>query len=260
MTEKTNYSFDTGPIAMALIMAAILFSAAFYFAPVKQQLLQQQAPQQHVLSVSADASKEVTPDKVETVFSVVSRGQDPTAIQTENDAKIQQITSAMTALGIPAENIKTVGYSLDRWTEYNDTQKKYVDLGYQLTSTLRVVSYDVSQAGKMVKGAVSNGANDVSGITFSLADSTQKKLYNSLLQDAAASAKGKADAMANAAGTQVKSLYSMSEGYNYVAPVANYDYRAMGVDSKAGAAPEVAISAGLVKVSATVNAQYEIAG
>ncbi|MFA6489562.1 MAG: SIMPL domain-containing protein [Candidatus Micrarchaeia archaeon] len=259
MTEKPNYSLDTGPIAMALIMAAILFSSAFYFAPSKTQILSQQN-QLHLLSVSADASKEVTPDKVEIIFSVVSRGADPTAIQVENDAKLKQITAAIAALGVPTENIKTVGYSLDRWQEYNETQKKYVDMGYQLSNSLRVVSYDVTQAGKIVKGAVQNGANDISGITFSLADSTQKKLYNSLLQDAAASAKGKADAMATSAGVKIASLSSMNEGYNYVAPVANYNYRDMAMEAKAGAAPEVSISAGLVKVIATVNAQYEIAG
>lgn len=261
MSEKPNYSFDTGPVAMAFIVAAILFSSAFYFAPGKSQTLLQQNPQQHILSVSADSSKEVPPDKVEITFSVVSRGTDPSAIQVENDAKLKQITSAIAALGVPAENIKTVGYSLDKWSEYNKTQEAYVDKGYQLSNSLRVVSYDVSQAGKIVKGAVQNGANDVSGIQFSLADATQKKLYNSLLQDAAASAKGKADAMASAAGVKIASLSSMSEGYSYVAPMANYDYRNLAMEASGGAkVPEVSISAGLVKVVATVNAQYEIAG
>ena len=260
MTEKSSYSFDTGPIAMALIVAAILFSSAFYFAPGKQQILQQQNPEQHLLSVSADSSKEVSPDKVEITFSVYSKGIDPAAIQIENDAKIRQITSAVSALGVPAENIKTVGYSLDRWSEYNETSKQYEDRGYQLTNSLRVVSYNVSQAGKIVGGAVQNGANEVSGISFSLADATQKTIYNSLLNSAAATAKGKADAMATAAGVKIAGLSSMSEGYNYVQPMANYDYKAMVGASAGVPAPEVSISAGLMKVTATVNAQYDVAG
>lgn len=259
MTDKTNYSFDTGPIAMALIVAAILFSAAFFFAPSKQQLIQQQNPQQHMLSVSADASKEVAPDKVEITFAVVSRGADPAAVQLDNDAKLRQVKSTLIALGVPEANIKTVGYSLDRWSEYNKTLETYVDRGYQLSNSLRVVSYNVSLAGKIVNGAVANGANDVSGINFMLADATQKSLYNSLLQDAAASAKGKADAMASAAGVKIASLSSMSEGYSYVQPMANYNFKD-SVASGAAPAPEVSISAGLVKVTATVNAQYELAG
>ena len=259
MAEK-QYSLDTGPIALALIVAAVLFSAAFFYAPGKSTVISPN-PQIHMLSVSADASQEITPDKVEIVFSVVSRGPDPGAIQVENDAKLRQIQESLSALGVPAENIKTVGYSLDRWSEYNKTLETYVDLGYQLTNSVRVVSYDVTKAGTIVKQAVQNGANDVSGIQFSLADATQKSLYNSLLQKASASAKGKAESMASAAGVQIKSLSSMSEGYNYVQPMANFDYRSMAMEAKAGgAAPDVSISAGLVKVSASVSAQYEIAG
>ena len=259
MAEKQN-ALGMGPVALALIIAAVLFSAAFYYAPGKSTILSQN-PQIHTLSVSADAGQEVAPDKVEITFSVYTNGTDPAAIQAENDAKIKEITAAVSALGVPEENIKTIGYSLDPWQEYNKTTEAYEDRGYQLTNSLRVVSYNVSQAGKVVAGAVQNGANDVSGISFSLADATQKSLYNSLLQQASSSAKGKAESMASAAGVKILDLSSMSEGYNYVQPMANFDYAAMGAEAKApSAAPEVSISAGLVKVSASVSAQYEIAG
>lgn len=270
MAGKSDYAFDTGPIAMALIVAAILLSSAFYFAPGKEPL-QSQGAQQRLIYVSADATREVAPDKVEITFSVYTKGADPGAIQAENDAKVRGVRAALLAIGIPPENIKTAGYSLDRWFEYNKSGEKelgpnyqppqYVQMGYQLTNSLRVVSYDVSQAGGIVKAAVANGANEVSGISFALADSTQKKLYGSLLQEAASSAKGKAQSMASAAGVQVKGLSSMSEGYSYVQPMANYNYRDTSAVSGSGAAaPEVSISAGLVKVTSTVSAQYEIAG
>lgn len=259
MTDKPEHIFETGPIALAIIVAAVLFSASFYFAPGKTSLLSQQ-PQTHIISVSADASQEVAPDKVEITFSVVSRGMDPSAIQEENDAKIRTIQSALVALGVQENNIKTIGYSLDRWTEYNKTQERYVDMGYELRNSLRVVSYDVASAGKITREAVSKGANDVSGIQFMLSDASQKKLYGQLLSQAASTAKDKAQNMATAAGVKIAGLSSMNEGYSYVAPMANYDYRSTGVGEGKAPAPEVAISAGLVKVSASVSAQYEIGG
>ncbi len=260
MAKKQNIFYDSGPIAIALIVAAVLFSSAFYFAPARQIASGQQDRQERMIVVSADASRETAPDKVEMIFSVVSQGEDPIAIQAENDAKIAGVISAIAALGIPQENIKTVGYSLDRWSEYNKTQEKYVDMGYRLSNSIRVVSYNVSQAGRIVGEAVQNGANEVSGISFSLADSTQKRIYGSLLQDAAASAKSKAEAMASAAGVRISGLVLMTEGYGYVSPVANYNYREAAFDAKSGGAvPEVSISAGLVKVSATLSAQYELA-
>ncbi|MFA6907457.1 MAG: SIMPL domain-containing protein [Candidatus Micrarchaeia archaeon] len=259
MAEKTNYSFDTGPVALAIIVAALLFSGAFFFAPGKTQMLPSSTQQPHTISVSSDSSSEVAPDKVQITFSVVSRGADPSLLQSENDAKLRQVQAKLIALGVPEANIKTVGYSLDRWSEYNKTQEQYVDLGYQLSNSLRVVSYDTSKAGAIVREAVQNGANEVSGIQFSLSDAAQKRIYGGLLAEATAQAKAKASSMASAAGVRITSLGQMSESYGYVEPMANANYK---MDASAGGAmpSEVSISAGLVRVRATVSASYEVEG
>jgi len=57
----------------------------------------------------------------------------------------------------------------------------------------------------------------------------------------------------------IVSLGQMSEGYSYVTPMANYAYKGVA-DSAAGSAPEVSISAGLVKVTASVSASYVVSG
>ena len=258
MAQKA-LAVDVTPMAFAVVIAALLFSGALYYSPSKTTFIQSQPDQQHMLSVSADANQEIAPDKVEIILSVVSSGQDPAAIQTENDAKLRTIKENLVLLGVPEANIKTVGYSLDRWQEYNKTLETYVDRGYQLSNSLRVVSYDVSNAGAIVKTAVKNGANVVSGINFGLSDRLRDSTYNALLQTAASQAKGKALTMAKAAGVSLSGLSSMNEGYSYVQPLANYNYKSM--DASAGAAaPDVSISAGLVKVTATVSATYGIAG
>ena len=256
--DKTTYTLDTRPIALAIMVAALLFSGSYYLSPSKTIL--STGPQPHSLGVSADASQEVAPDKVEITFSVVSRGIDPSAIQVENDAKLRLIREKLVAMGVPEANIKTVGYALDRWSEYNKTQEQYVDLGYQLANSLRVVSYDVSKAGAIVKEAVQGGANSVDGVQFMLSDAAQKELYSTLLQKAASQAKGKAESMATASGVRIVALSQMSEGYSYVEPMANYNYKTLDAAGSMPAPADVSISAGLVKVKATVSASYEIAG
>jgi len=259
MAEKVP-AVETGPIALALIVAALLFSGAFYFAPQKA-IISSTQDARHMLSVSADSQKEIAPDKVEMTFSVVSRGQDPAAMQTENDAKLRAIKDSLMQLGIPSSNIQTVGYSLDRYQEYNKTSAVYEDKGYQLYNSLRVVSYDVSQAGTMLKSAVAGGANDVSGISFGLSDKLRDSTYNALLQTASAQAKAKAQSMATAAGVSITALSSMNEGYSYYSAKSNVNYR--GMDSSAAGAvpsPEISVSAGTVMVTAQVSATYEVAG
>ncbi|MCX6770845.1 MAG: SIMPL domain-containing protein [Candidatus Micrarchaeota archaeon] len=258
MAQKT-LAVDVTPMALAMVIAALLFSGAIYYSPSKTTFVQSQPDQQHMLSVSADANQEIAPDKVEIIFSVVSRGQDPATIQADNDAKLRQIKQGLLQLGVPDANIKTVGYSLDRYQEYNKTLENYEDRGYQLSNSLRVVSYDVSTAGAIVKSSVANGANEVSSVQFGLSDKLKDSTYNALLQTAASQAKGKAEAMAKAAGVSLSGLDSMNEGYSYVEPLANYNYKSMDASGSAPA-PEVSISAGLVKVSASVSAAYGIAG
>jgi len=245
-------------MAFAVVIAALLFSGAFYFSPSKTTFTQSQ-PDSHMLSVSADANQEITPDKVEVTLSVVSKGKDPATIQTENDAKLRQIKENLMLLGVPEANIKTVGYSLDRWQEYNKSREAYDDMGYKLSNSIRVVSYDVSIAGAIVKTSVLNGANDVSGISFGLSDKLRESTYRSLLQIAASQAKDKATTMAKAAGVSLLGLDSMNEGYSYVEPMANYNYKSDSI-SMGAAASDVSISAGMVKVSASVSATYGIAG
>jgi len=260
MAEKVP-AVETGPIALALIIAALLFSGAFYFAPQKA-IISSTQDARHMLSVSADTQKEIEPDKVEMTFSVVSIGQDPSAIQAENDAKLRAIKDSMLQLGIPSSNIQTVGYSLDRIREYNKTSGGYDDKGYQLYNSMRVVSYEVSQAGTMLKSAVAGGANDVSGISFGLSDKLRDAAYNDLLKQASSQAKGKAESMASAAGVGIKALVSMNEGYSYYSAKSNVNYRSM--DMAAGSvqapSPEVSVSAGTVMVTAQVSATYEVAG
>jgi len=261
MAENKSSSHDFGPLALAIMVAAVLFSAAFYYSPSKVNYslskISSDTESPRLIYANAEASKEVEPDKVSVTLSVVTNGTDPVAIQSENNARTGKVKSALLSLGVPEANIQTVGYVLDRRYEYNKSSEAYEVHGYILTNSINVVSYNVSLAGKIVKAGVSEGANELSGVSFGLTDDSRKAVYAQLLKQAASQAKGKADAMASAAGVGILGLNTMSEGYSITQVLSSYK------DGMPGAAPapqEVSISAGLVKVTATVNAAYEISG
>ena len=266
MAVDKNVLREYGIMALAIIAASVIFSAAFYFSPSKapdsfnsfnysMSKFSTLADSPRLLYASAEASKDVEPDKADIVLSVVSNGTDPAAIQVENDARTRKVKAAMLAIGVPEANIKTVGYALDRRYEYNKTKEAYETTGYTLTNSMHVTSYDVSLAGKIVKGAVSEGANEVTSISFGLTDSARKAAYSELLKQASLEAKDKASVMASATGVSIVGLNTMSEGYSIAAVLSSYK------DAISGAAPayqDISLSAGLVKVTATVNAGYEI--
>jgi uncharacterized protein YggE len=267
MAADRNSSNEYGPIALALIVAAIIFSAAFYFSPPKassdsfnsfnysMSKFSTIADSPRLLYASAEASSDVEPDKADIVLSVVSNGTDPAAIQIENDARTRKVKSAMLSIGVPEANIKTVGYALERRYEYNQISNSYVNTGYRLTNSMHVTSYDVSLAGKIVKGAVAEGANEVTSISFGLTDSARKAAYSELLKKASLEAKDKASVMASATGVSIVGLSTMSEGYSIAQVLTSYKDAVSGVMP---APQDISLSAGLVKVTATVNAGYEI--
>jgi len=246
---------------VAIIIAALLLAGAIFLGAQAQKAVSftaNQNPNEKTISVQGTAIQDVNPDKVEIVFAINTKGTDPDAIQKENDATMRTIVDKLKALGIPEENIKTVSYNLDRYSEWNDSQKTTVDMGYQLSNSVRVVSYDVTQAGTVVKTVVANGANDVSGVTFGLADATRDRVYAQLLSKATKQAGDKAQSMASAAGIGIKGIASISENYGYYQPYANVNYR-LASDVSQGAAPSnVMVSPGTVQLTANVNAAYEI--
>ncbi|MFA6907393.1 MAG: SIMPL domain-containing protein [Candidatus Micrarchaeia archaeon] len=266
-----DVSQEYGAVAFAIMVAAVIFSAAFYFAPPKTAQDITYSPAEsfnysltkfstladspRLIYASAEASKDVEPDKADIVLSVVSKGEDPSAIQAENDARTRKVKAAILALGVPEANIKTVGYELNRMAEYNKTTQAYETTGYRLANSMHVTSYDVSLAGRIVKTAVSEGANEVTSVSFGLTDAARKATYATLLAQASLEAKDKAGLMASATGVKIIGLSTMSEGYSIAAVLSSYK------DAVTGAMPppqDVSISAGLIKVTATVNVGYEI--
>ena len=133
--------------------------------------------------------------------------------------------------------------------------KTYVDKGYILSNQLSVTTYQTNLTGAILKAAVSNGANDVSSVSFGLSDALQQQVYNSLLGQAATQANGKAQAIASAANVSVKKLDSISEGYQTIPYTKTYASNG-GVATPA--APAAVVTPGMVSVSASVSAVYEI--
>jgi len=257
-----NISHEYGPIALAIIVAAIIFSAAFYFSPKSSETLDYKltkisnSENLRLIYASAEASQYVEPDKVDIILSVVSKGEDAAAVQAENDKDTRSAKAVILALGIPEKDIQTAGYSLDRSFNYSEETHSYEPVGYTLTNSIHVTSYDVSLAGTILKAAIASGANQVTSVSYGLTDNARDKAYSQLLTKASWQAKDKASAMAAATGVRIVGLNAMTEGYTLTDVLAGYKNAMAGAGMPAP--QDVSVSAGLVKVSATVNAGYEI--
>ena len=108
------------------------------------------------ITVSGDGRAVLKPDIALISFSVVSEGKDITAMQDDNNQKINKAIELVKGLGVSKDDIKTSGYHLSPRYEYNkERQRSFASLLTCWAICLKISqSWRVSQAGSCagVKG------------------------------------------------------------------------------------------------------------
>lgn len=223
-------------------------------------------PPEHMITVSGTASRKVAPDLLNIQLRIQTEDDSAKVAQQENAAVSADVRSKLKALGLKDEDIQTTSYSVD--PVYQSTYIcdkpagsgcRYESniTGYRATHSINVKLSDLDKGGDVIDAAASAGANEVfvDYVSFSLKDETRRALEKSLLQEAAAEAKSKAQGIAAGMGVSVGKVLTASESFYYPTP---YYYK--GLYAAADAAPSVPtqLSPGQVDVSATVNAGFEV--
>jgi uncharacterized protein YggE len=211
---------------------------------------------ERTISVSGTGEVMAIPDTATVNVGVQTENEDVKIAQQENAQIMDGMINALTAAGIPREDIKTVGYSI--YPVYEDTTLPFGQKVryYQVTSSVQVTVRDVSQTGNVIDIAVANGANQVNSIVFSLSKEQESLLRSEVLTLAVKNARSDADTVAQATGVTITGIQSVTVGSVYV-PVY-YDNRlAAGAESKAAAVP-TPVEPGQISVTAQVSISYLI--
>ena len=228
-------------------------------------------------SVSADGKAVVIPDVAEFTFEVITEGgKNLTDSQTENTKKTNDVIAFVKSKGVEAKDIKTQNYSVEpRYQYFNCSVSAPVYyretsivpptppacppaeiVGYTVRQIVSVKVRDFNAVGDILSGVVSNGANSVSQLSFTVDDQTVVE------NEARAQAleKAKAKAMADAGDFRLGRLLNISEGgYG-----PYYDKRVMVAESygmggdAAPAVPSPTIEAGSQEFQITMILTYEI--
>jgi hypothetical protein len=145
--------------------------------------------------------------------AVVTAGvqvQRPTAAEASQEAArvTEQILARVTQAGLRRQDIRTSGVTLHPvFAAPRDGAPRIT--AYQATSTLTVTVNDLRLVGPVIDEAVRAGANTISGPAFGLRDSGEAR--REALTLAVREAREKADAIARAAGLQIKGIERIVE-------------------------------------------------
>jgi len=197
------------------------------------------------VTVTGEATVAVAPDAAVIRIGVTS--QDKTAREA-SEANAKQMTAVLAAIkdtGIADRDVQTSRLSLQPQYEPNKSGTARLT-GFQATNQVTVRIRDIDKLPVFLDRAIAAGANEMSGIEFVISE--QSKLLDRARDDAIADARRKAELYAQAAGSKLGPVVSITEEGSATPP---RPMQAM----RAGAVP---IAPGEQTLRATVTVSYEL--
>lgn len=193
-----------------------------------------------------------SPDTATFSTGVTSKAPTAQAALRANSADMEKVIAQIVAQGIKRQDIQTSGINLSADYEYSNDGRPPRFIGYQVTNQVTVRVRQMARLGAILDAVVSNGANNISGPSFSLDDDSAAQ--RDARDKAMKRAQGQAMDYARRAGFSGVQLLAVSEGISNVSPM---DMKRAPMEMVA-AAPPPPIEGGQVGTSVTVNVTYQM--
>lgn len=258
MPRNDNYSpWWQSPIVM--VLAVILLSFAILWEGVaignaikSGRYIGQPANSRDTITITGEGKVTAIPDIATVNVGLSTENKVVADAQTQNSVKFNKILSDLQNLGVKAEDIQTTDYSINPVYDYKpDTGQTLRD--YQVTQSVTVKIRDLTKISDVLSLAGQNGANNVSGINFTIDD--PEKLKQQAREEALRNAQMKAAALAQIAGASLGKITSFSESDETPPSPGPMFYSKDSV----GAAPVApTIQPGSLDIVITATVSYEV--
>jgi len=234
-----------------LLLMASISGCAAVGAPTVSALSQAPAATQgRTITVVGGGTASGAPDRATAQLGIETQSTTPDQATRANNDQMTKLIAALKAAGIDEQDIQTTNYSV--YTEQRfkpETGEATGEIIYHASASVSVIIRDISQVGMVLDKAVAAGANNISGVSFSVADTT--KLEASAREKAVADARARAADLARLFGVEVGDVATISEVVTN-SPVPMYD-RATGMGG--GGAP---IQPGQLSISTQLQVTFNV--
>ena len=233
-------------VLLSLLIAVLIF----YFGVKSFNEMDNISDRQNTISVTGKGEIFIKPDIAKISVSVEKEAVSIADVQKQATDAINKIVAFLKSSGIEDKDIKTTNYSI--YPRYDYLRTGQVFRGYVVSQTLDVKIRKIDDAGKILAGATSAGANQIGGVSFTV--DNEEAVKQEARQKAIADAKEKARQLAKDLGIKIGRLTNFSESGNgdIIMPYA------MKSETLGTGGPEPEIPSGENKVTVTVNLTYQI--
>src|SRR5215218_9397018 len=158
--------------------------------------------------VAGDSIVQAQPDTAIITVAVVTQGRRAIDAQQENAAKTDAVVRALKSAAGAGAEVKTSGYSLQPQRVYKENQPPTIS-GYEARNSVTVTLGDLTKLGSVIDASAQAGANDVSGMAFTLRQDRQAR--DRALSEATREAVSKAQVIAQSLGGRVVRIVEVQE-------------------------------------------------
>lgn len=211
------------------------------------------APRRPVLTVTGEGVARAVPDMASVSTGVVNEAKTAREALDANTQAVAAMVAAIKETGFESRDIATSGFSVQ--PRYAPPKKDSADApqinGYEVRNMVTVRVRDLARLGDLLDKVVTNGANQIGGIAFDIAEPA--KLEEAARVAAVKDARAQAQALADAAGLRLVRVLAITSNGTSMPPMPRM--MAAPAMMKAEAVP---VEAGESEIRASVNVIYEI--
>lgn len=206
------------------------------------------------ITVSGQGKAGTPPDMATIRTGVATTAPTAKEALAANNRAMEKVMGVLKNRNIASKDIQTSGFSV--YPEYRRqngprTERKSEIIGYRVSNNVSVKVRNLPRLGEILDGLVQAGSNQVSGVTFGIAD--PRAITNSARKNAIDDARGRAELYAQATGVKVGKVISISE--QAIQPPRPMFQARMAMAEMADSVP---MATGEQQVTASVNVMYEL--
>src|SRR5688572_27857942 len=212
LSESVRFEIAEGEIMKRLLtithVMALVLAAASVLHAQETRTISDTSKRQTRVTVSGDAIVQAQPDTAILTIAVVTQAKRALDAQQENATKTDALVRALKAAAGTGAEVKTSGYSVQPMRVYRENQPPTIS-GYEARNTVTVTMSELAKVGNVIDAATQAGANDISGIAFTLRQ--DRPARDRALTEATREAMSKAEVVSKALGRKVTRVVEVQE-------------------------------------------------
>src|SRR5579859_3802103 len=241
------------PVTILMLAAIGMLALSACASPALAQTVTPPAPtdQPHTISVTGTGTASGAPDTATAQIGVQTHDPDAVKAVNGNTTKMTAIIAALKAQGIADKDIQTTNFSVSAQQDVDASGHPTGTITFNVDNTVSITIHDLTKVGQVLSASVDAGANNIYGVSYSVAD--QAALAAQARDQAMADAKARATQLAKDAGTTLDGPITISEQVTS-SPEPFFGARAAMAPSSA----PVPVQSGQISVQIQENVTYQM--